>query len=311
MAHDKLRSLKEVVFGIPDGTHIALGGFAIARNPIAAAHELIRQGKKGLTISQCIGGMDTDLLVGAGCVKELIYGGGSLDRFGPIHNVNRAIASGSVIAKEYSGLSMAARYLAGSLGLPHIPLRSLLGSSLLESLLEFEREVEVGADPFTGERVVLLRPLKPDYAIIHVPLADTGGNTWITGPRWDQEAAMAADHLVVLAERIAEPGYAETHAETVIIPACRVESVVHAPYGAHPTGVHGCYDYDADHLRLYVEHSRDPRAFEQYVARYVLGTADHSAYMQLVGGLSLACRLQAQPLCGYNRLASGGQVTST
>ena len=79
-----------MVGSIPDGAHIALGGFAIARNVIAVVHELIRQDKRNLTVSQGVAGLDTDLLVGAGLVKRLIIGGGSLDRFGPVHCINRA-----------------------------------------------------------------------------------------------------------------------------------------------------------------------------------------------------------------------------
>jgi glutaconate CoA-transferase subunit A len=80
----KLTSLSEAVATIPSGSHIALSGFAITRCTIAFAHEVIRQGIKKLTISQCLGGMDTDMLVGAGVVDRMIYGGGSLDRFGTI-----------------------------------------------------------------------------------------------------------------------------------------------------------------------------------------------------------------------------------
>ncbi len=81
---------------VPDGAHIALGGFAIARNPIAVVHELIRQNKRNLTLSQGVAGLDTDLLVGAGAVRHLIIGGGSLDRFGPVHCINRARETGSL-----------------------------------------------------------------------------------------------------------------------------------------------------------------------------------------------------------------------
>ena len=86
----KLKTAAEVVATIPDGAHIALGGFAIARNVITVVHELIRQRKRDLTLSQCVMGLDTDLLVGAGLVRRLMVGGGSLDRFGLVQCVNRA-----------------------------------------------------------------------------------------------------------------------------------------------------------------------------------------------------------------------------
>src|SRR5262245_28716543 len=99
MAHDapadgaargKLTTLAAAAALVKDGDHVALSGFACARNAIAFSHELIRQGRRDLTLSAAILGMDADLLVGAGRVRRLIYGGGSLDRFGPIQCVNRA-----------------------------------------------------------------------------------------------------------------------------------------------------------------------------------------------------------------------------
>ena len=80
----KIKPVSEIVATIPNGAHIALGGFAIARNVIAIVHELIRQQKRELVVSQGVAGLDTDLLVGAGLVSRLIIGGGSLDRFGPV-----------------------------------------------------------------------------------------------------------------------------------------------------------------------------------------------------------------------------------
>ncbi len=120
---DKVKTVAEVVRSIPDGFHIALGGFAIARNVITVVHELIRQQKKNLTLSQGVMGMDTDLLVGAGLVSRLIVGGGSLDRFGPVHCVNRARESRTVESHDMSSLSICFRYLAGALGISFIPIK--------------------------------------------------------------------------------------------------------------------------------------------------------------------------------------------
>src|SRR5512137_810430 len=97
---NKLTSLTEAVASIPSGSHLALSGFAITRCTMAFAREVIRQGLKQLTVSQCVGAMDADLLVGAGAVERIIYGGGSLDKFGRLACVNRGIESGSLQAEE-------------------------------------------------------------------------------------------------------------------------------------------------------------------------------------------------------------------
>src|SRR5207248_10289231 len=148
----KVKTVAEIVQTVPDGSHIALGGFTITRGCIAVAHELIRQQKKNLTLSQGVVGLDTDLLVGTGLVSRLIMGGGSLDRFGPVHCVNRARETRSVDAHDYSSLTICFRSLAGALGLSFIPVKSLLASEVLERLEagSAAKEVQHMKGPFTG-----------------------------------------------------------------------------------------------------------------------------------------------------------------
>src|SRR5947208_6455875 len=161
---DKVKTVADVVQTIPDGSHIALGGSAINRGCIAVAHELIRQQKKNLTLSQGVVGLDTDLLVGAGLVSRLIMGGGSLDRFGPVHCVNRARETRSVDAHDYSSITICFRYLAGALGISFIPVKSLLSSEVLERLEagSAAKDVKRMKCPFTGDEYLLLRSLNPD-----------------------------------------------------------------------------------------------------------------------------------------------------
>lgn len=299
---DKLKSVAEVVRTIPSGAHIALGGFSIARNTIVAVHELIRQQKRDLTVSQGVVGLETDLLVGAGLVKRLIMGGGSLDRFGPTHCVNRARETKSLECEDYTSLSICFRYLAGALGLSFIPIKSLLGSEVLERLETGSgaRDVKRSNCPFTGEEYVLLRALTPDISFVHVQIADREGNCQINGPRWEnEEQAKAARRLIVVAEQIVPTEYIQRSPERTIIPGHRVEAVIHQPFGAVPTAVFGCYDYDADHLRLYVEHARDPQRFREYLQRFVFESRDHWEYLDKLGGLQRMEQVVADPIQGY------------
>lgn len=297
----KVKTIAEAVGAIPDGAHVALGGFAIARNVIVAVHELIRQKKRDLTVSQGVAGLDTDLLVGAGAVKRLIIGGGSLDRFGPVHCVNRARETKAVAAEDYTSLSLSFRYLAGALGLSFIPIKSLIASEILERL-----EAGPGADsvrrmdcPFTGEPYVLLRALVPDVSFVHVQVADEHGNCRIDGPRWEnEEQAKAANRLIVIAEEIVSTDEIRRQPERTVIPAHRVETVVHQPFGAHPTAVFGCYDYDAAHLKAYVGHSKTGD-IGAYLDRFVRGTKDHWDYLAQAGGLKHLESLRAQRILGY------------
>ncbi len=299
---DKIKSVSEVVASIPSGSHIALGGFAIARNPIAVVHELIRQQKRDLTLSQGVVGLDTDLLVGAGLVKHLIMGGGSLDRFGPAHCVNRARETKSLQCEDYTSLSVCFRYLAGALGLSYIPIKSLFASEILERLEAGPgaSDVKRSECPFTGEEYVLLRALTPDVSFVHVQVADGEGNCQISGARWgNEEQAKAARRLVVVAEEIVSTEFIQRSPERTIIPAHRVEAIIHQPFGALPTSVFGCYDYHADHLRLYVEHAKQPERFKEYLKAYVFGCRDHWEYLERLGGLRRLEELRAEPILGY------------
>ncbi|MGO9589849.1 MAG: CoA transferase subunit A [Candidatus Acidiferrales bacterium] len=299
---DKIKSVSEVVSTIPSGSHIALGGFAIARNPVAVVHELIRQQKKDLTLSQGVVGLDTDLLVGAGLVSHLIMGGGSLDRFGPAHSVNRARETKSLRCEDYTSLSVCFRYLAGALGLSYIPIKSLFASEILERLEAGPgaSDVKRSKCPFTGEEYVLLRALEPDVSIVHVQIADPDGNCQINGARWgNEEQAKAGRRLIIVAEQIVPTEFIQRSPERTIIPGHRVEAIIHQPFGALPTCVYGCYDYDADHLRLYVKHAADPGRFQEYLKTFVFGCRDHWEFLGKLGGLPRMEELRADPISGY------------
>jgi glutaconate CoA-transferase subunit A len=299
---NKVKSASEVVKTIPSGAHVALGGFAIARCVIAVVHELIRQQKRDLTISQGIVGLDTDLLVGAGLVSRLIMGGGSLDRFGPVHCVNRAREAKSLRCEDYTGLSICFRYLAGALGLSFIPIKAMLASEVLERLEAGPAagDVKRSKCPFTGEEYILLKALTPDVSLVHVQVADAEGNCQIQGPRWEnEEQAKAARRLIVVADEIVPIEYIQRSPERTIIPGHRVEAVIHQPFGAAPSAVFGRYDYDADHLRLYVDHAKEPRRFKEYLEKFVLGCRDHWEYLEKLGGLRRMEELRADPVLGY------------
>jgi len=300
---EKVKTIAEVVKTIPDGAHIALGGFAIARNNISVAHELIRQQKKNLTLSQSVVGLENDLLVGAGLVKRLIMGGGSLDRFGPVHCVNRAREASRDFADDYSSLSITFRYLAGALGISFIPIKCLLASEILEKLEAgpaSSKDVSRMKCPFTGEEYLLMRALNPDVSFVHVQRADRDGNSQIDGPIWsNQESVKAGNRIIITTEELVPTEVIRREPARTIIPGHRVEAVIHQPFGGHPTGVFGCYDFDAEHLKLYVNHSKKAETFPEYLKTYVTGTKDHWEYLEKVGGLKRMDQLKAIQIQGY------------
>ena len=295
----KVKTLAEAAGLVKDGEHVALSGFAVSRNAVAFSHELIRQGRRNLTISQAIVGLDADILVGAGCVGHLIYGGGSLDRFGLVEQINRAYEQKRISTESYSSLAVCFRYLAGALGVPFMPIKSLLGSDILERLRESGNVREM-ADPFTGEKVLALKALQPDFMVLQAQMADEEGNARVLGPLWDsKEAARAARRTIVLAEELVPTEVIRQQPELTTVPGFRVAAVVPLTYGAHPTALYRCYDYDPDHLRAYVSASRSPSTYTEYLDRYVFGVADHFEYLERVGGARKMASLKADVMYGY------------
>lgn len=260
----KVSSLAEAVSDVKDGTHLALTGFSITRSAAAAAAEIVRAGRRGLTLTQVTGSLDTDLLVGSGCVDRLIYSGGSLDRFGSLYSVNRAISAG-MPTEEYSTLSLTLRMLAGSLGLPFLPTRALIGSQLLDHLVPADGAKMI-SDPFTGTPVLAVSAIRPDVAIVHANVCDEDGNASVAGPLWSiKETALASATVIVTAERVVPRHGIDP--SMVIIPGTVVSAVVEVPGGGHPTAVYGAYDYDADELTAYAAASKaGGDAFSRFVA---------------------------------------------
>jgi len=297
----KVTTLAEAVSSIQSGMHVALSGFATARCTIAFAHEVIRQKKEKLTISQCVGAMDADMMVGAGVVEKIVYGGGSRGRTGQHFCINRAIEQGILKREEFSSLSLTFRYLAGSLGLPFIPIRSLNGSDILKELEEKTPPL-VGRlqDPFTGEDWLVLKPLEPDVAVIQVQVADEDGNAWILGPRWDnEEQVKASQRTIVITEQLVSTETIRRFPERTLVHGFRVSHVVHLPFSAHPSSVYGVYDFDHEHIDLYAKASKTPEGLQEYLDEYVYGVKDHWEYLEKVGGMKALDELRADPILGY------------
>lgn len=296
----KLLPLRDAVRNlVGDGDTVALGGWVIARCVVAAVHELIRQRRKGLTVCQGLSGFDTDLLAGAGCVKRLVTAGGSLDAFGRLNRINDLSAAGKLEVEENSALGMASRFLAGSLGVPFMPTRGLLGSSILDGL-QAGSSAAVEKSPFTGEQVVLLRALTVKTAIIHVQRADEKGNAQILGPLWDTlQIVGSAERVLLTAEEIVPSSEIRKAPEKTLIPGFRVASVSLVPFGSYPTSCYDWYDYDAEHLRMYSAAASTADGFEGYLRDNVTGQDSFEGFLKARCPPARRERLRAKAGRGY------------
>ncbi len=294
---DKIVSLSEAAAYVEDGDHIALSGFGMDRNPISFVFELIRQERKNLIISQSLISFDADLLVGAGCVRKIIYGGVTFGRLTRAPRVVEAIERGNLELEEYSILSMSFKYLAGALGIPFIPINSLIGTDLIKNLKE--KVIEFNC-PFTQKPTVLITPLNPDIAIVHVQISDEQGNAIIYGPLWDNvEMVKSSKKVILISDKIVSQPMMLQEAERITIPGHRVEAVVPLTFGAYFTGSYRHYDFDAEHCLFYLEHAKDSKKFNAYVDKYVLGVQDHFEFLEKVGGMRKVEKLTADFFTGY------------
>jgi glutaconate CoA-transferase subunit A len=159
----------------------------------------------------------------------------------------------------------------------------MLGSDLLEKLVTNGDAIQ-SVDPFSGSPVVMLPPIRPDVAILHVDRADTKGNAMVAGPSWSmKETALASRAVILVAEEVVDVGGIPP--ELVIVPGAAVTAVVPIKRGAHPTAVFGQYDFDRDHIAMYVDLSRrGPEGLTEYLDRFIYASSDHSHYLRLASG---------------------------
>lgn len=262
---------------VEDGSHIAMAGFAITRNSMALAHELVRQRKRNLKVSMSIGDMALDILVGAGLVSEVNYGGGSLDRLGPLVCVNKAIVEKKIKANEHSNLSMLMRFLGGALGLTFIPIKSMLHSDMLSDLKRKGEATEINC-PFTNETYVALRTLSPDVALIHAQSADLDGNVYVYGPKFDiKEVVYASKKVVVSVEEIVPRDRAIR--DLIFIPSYRVDAIVLMPFGAYPTNLYGHYYHDEEHIKSYAGLQCREDAVQKYIEEYITSVNNFEEFL--------------------------------
>ncbi len=267
-----------------DGATVGMGGQSIGRNSMALAHEIIRQGIGNLTLVGCNLALSMDLLVGAGLVKRTESGTGNLERYGATLRWRRAIEAGELEVADYSHLGMASRFLAGALGVPFMPSKSLLGTDILNKRRAGDdRSFELVDNPWNpGEPVVLLPACRPDVSILHVQQADEMGNIIIDGfTTQEPEMARASKSVIVSCERLIGSDEVRRDPDRTTIPYIFVDAVVEQPWGAYPTSIYKHYEHDDEHLRDYQRRARaGGDDYRDYLQRFVYDCKDFDEFLE-------------------------------
>jgi glutaconate CoA-transferase subunit A len=281
---DKRITLKEAVSLVSDGSHIFWGGFGFQRPPMAFAHELVRQKKRNLTIYTCGSEMDIDILSGACVVSRFELAFFAIEGIGLVPNIQRRIREGAIQIEDYSNLAMALRFLGGALGVPFMPLKSMLGTDLLSKTRFRPKKAEVMTCPFSGEKVVLVPSVRPDFSIVHVSRVDMEGNAQIDGIRGeDIEGARAGKKLIVMAEEVVDTEFIRAQPDQTVIPNIYVSQVVECPWGSYPMMVYNYYDYDMKHVRMYYDQCKTEEGWQKYCEEYITSLKDHNELLQKIG----------------------------
>lgn len=292
----KITTMRDAVARyVHDGDTVAIEGFT-AFICFAAAHEIMRQGRRDLTLCRMTPDLIYDQMIAAGCARKLVFSYLGNPGVGSLHCIRRAVEKAlpaPLEVEEYSHFGMVGRYMAGAARLPFFPVRSYAGSDLPAA----NPRIRFVDSPYGDGQVAVVPPLNPDVAIIHAQRADALGNTQIWGLLGVQkEAAFAAGHVVVVVEEIVDEAVVRSDPNRTVIPGLLVDAVVHEPYGAHPSYTQGYYDRDN---RFYLEWdrvSRDEASTRAWLDEWVYGLPDRAAYRQ---------KLEAREPGIWQRLAPG------
>ncbi len=253
---------------VRDGDVVAMEGFTHLI-PHAAGHELIRQGRRDLTLVRLTPDVLADQLIGAGAVRRLVFGWGGNPGVGSLHRFRDAFERGwpaPLELDEHTHAGLVNRYVAGASGLPFAVMRGYAGTDLAGRAAHY-RPVTC---PFTGESLAAVAAINPDSAVVHAQRADREGNVQLWGIVGVQkEAVLAASRSLVTVEEIVErldpvPG-------AVVLPTWALTAVAVAPGGAHPSYTAGYSERDNDFYVAWDAISRDREAFREWIDTHVIG----------------------------------------
>ncbi|MCD4677347.1 MAG: hypothetical protein K8S18_15345 [Desulfobacula sp.] len=252
--------------------------------PLALTHELIRQEKKNLMVFQQGGIDEVDQLLEARLIDRAVIAydlrmGGK--RF--VAPIDRAMKEGGVKVEGMSHFSLLSMMKAGAMGYPFIPVLSGIRRTDVvqrQGFLEDQRFGEV-EDPFSGNKILVVKGYNPDFALMHVQRADKAGNAQLCGAMINSKwAALASKKVIISAEKIVSTEVIMSSPHLTIVPAHKVCAVVECPWGAHPSELAGHYDNDMVFRALYFASIGAEDSFKTWLDEWVYGMSDRREYME-------------------------------
>jgi glutaconate CoA-transferase subunit A len=281
---EKISSLADAIAHlVPDGSSVAMGLCLESMIPFAAGHEIIRQGKRDLTLIGPISDILFDQMIGAGVARKVIAAWVGNVMMGSAYNFRRAMEDKiphPVETINHTNFTIALGLHAGALGVPFLPTYTSMGSDIFTrnpDLCEFSA-------PFTDEKMVAVRAITPDVCIVQAQRSDVYGNAHVWGNYGSAtDAVRAARNVIVVAEEIVSPKVIASDPNRTVIPGFLVSAVCEVPFGAHPSPIQGYYNRDDNYYAEYHKGTKTRADFEAWLQRSVLGVKDRAEFLQTLG----------------------------
>ncbi len=276
----KITPLREAVASlVRDGDTVALEGFTHLI-PHAAGHEIIRQGRRGLTLVRMTPDLIYDQMIGMGCAAKLIFSWGGNPGVGSLHRFRDAVEQGwphRLEIEEHSHAGMANAYVAGASNLPFALLRGYTGSDLPK----VNPNIRFVECPFTGEKLAAIPSVRPDVTVIHAQKADRRGNVLLWGILGVQkEAVLAAKRSIITVEEVVDDLDAPPNA--CVLPSWALSAVCHVPGGAYPSYAQGYSERDNRFYKAWDPIARSREEFRAWMQRHVLDTDDFAGFRRVL-----------------------------
>lgn len=296
---EKVMSVREAVAQfVHDGAYIASGGFGSNRLATSVLHEIVRQKKRNLGLAGHTCTHDFQILVAGNRNGEKLLSRVDvayivgLEARGLSAQARRVVERGDIEICEWSNYALAARFKAAAMGVPFLPVRTMMGTDTFR----YSAGTEITC-PFTGKKVLAVPALYPDVALVHVHECDRFGNARILATTVaDVERVTASKRVIMTTEKIIPDEEIRRAPYTTTIPATCVDAVCEVPYGAYPANMPGLYYSDEDHLREWLTVEKDEVAYEQFLERCIYGVSTFEEYLDVSGARQRLPALRALEL---------------
>lgn len=280
----KVKTLAEAAAMVNDGDRLAIGGFVVYQRPMAFLGELVRQGRKDLTVVGVTNSLDVDLLAGAGALRRVETSYVGLEKHGLAPNFRRAVEAGELQVVDYPEILSMERFRASQENWPFWPCYYLGGNDVALR----NPDIKALDCPASGRPMFAVPPAAADVTVIHAIMGDRYGNVLVPARRLTPQSlditlARSCDRVIVTVEKIVDNSVLQKYPHMVEIPAYRTAAIVEAPFGAHPTAMASMYEEDEAQMHRYAEAAADPERFEGYLDDYVRNCASHEAYLEKIG----------------------------